>query len=74
MDTRYMQLLPAAVVAKLPYRFFKQNGTSERLLDMVSATEGDTQGFHRLLVARDQGQELRDMQRYIRFAEEEQAR
>lgn len=42
---RYIKLLPAAVVAQLPYRLFKQNGTSERLLDMVRATEGDMQVY-----------------------------
>lgn len=38
-----MQLLPEEIVEKFPYRFFKQNGTSERLLDVVRATEGDLQ-------------------------------
>ncbi|CAM9596728.1 unnamed protein product [Pylaiella littoralis] len=73
MDERYMKLLSAAVVAQLPYRLFKQNGTSERLLDMVRATEGDMQNLRRLLVARDQGQEIRAMQRYLRFVLEGQA-
>lgn len=38
-----MKLLPPEITAQLPYRFFKQNGTSEKLLDMVRATDGDTQ-------------------------------
>ncbi|CAM9570500.1 unnamed protein product [Pylaiella littoralis] len=67
MDDRYMQLLPEEIVEKFPYRFFKQNGTSERLLDVVRATKGDLQSAHRMLVAGDQGQEIRDMGRYFRF-------
>lgn len=38
-----MKLLPEAVVAKVPFRFFKQNGASEGLMDRVRATEGDMQ-------------------------------
>ncbi|CAM9518125.1 unnamed protein product, partial [Hapterophycus canaliculatus] len=73
MDDRYMKLLPVAITAKLPFRFFKQNGTSEKLLDMVRATEGDTTGFRRIVDAGNKGQEMRVMRRYIRFAEEQRA-
>ena len=38
---RYMRLLPEAVQAKLPYRWFRQNATSLKVLDMVRATDGD---------------------------------
>ena len=40
---RYVNLLPEAVVAELPFRFFEQNGASEGLMDRVRAPEGDTQ-------------------------------
>ena len=40
---RYMKLLHEAVVAKLPFRFFKQNNASRRLTNRDRATEGDTQ-------------------------------
>ena len=38
---RYVKLLPDAVVDELPFRFFKQNGASEGLMDRVRAPEGD---------------------------------
>ncbi|CAB1113369.1 unnamed protein product [Ectocarpus sp. CCAP 1310/34] len=43
MDDRYMHLLPEEIVSRLPFRYFRQNGTSETLLDQVRATEGDLQ-------------------------------
>ena len=30
---RYVKLIPEAVVAELPFRFFKQNGASEGRMD-----------------------------------------
>ncbi|CAB1109790.1 unnamed protein product [Ectocarpus sp. CCAP 1310/34] len=101
-----MQLLPEEIVSRLPFRYFRQNGTSETLLDQVRATEGDLQlgctllvlldfrcdksdstenslvirpmcllllaplnmkTCRRILVAGEQGQELREMHWCIRF-------
>ncbi|CAB1102665.1 unnamed protein product [Ectocarpus sp. CCAP 1310/34] len=39
------------------------------LLDQVRAMEGDLQVYRRALAAGDQGRELRDMRRYMSFAE-----
>ncbi|CAM9753350.1 unnamed protein product [Pylaiella littoralis] len=73
MDERYMKLLPKEVVSQLPVRFFKQGGVSEGLLDRLRATGGDMQPVHRILTAGNQGQELRDIHRYLRFVTGRQA-
>ena len=40
---RYVTLLLKAIVAKLPFHFFKQSTASKGLMNRVRATEGDTQ-------------------------------
>ena len=40
---RYVKLLPEPVVAELSFRFFSDNGESERLMDRRRAPECDTQ-------------------------------
>lgn len=36
-------VVPEEISSRLPFRFFKQNGASETLLDQTRATEGNMQ-------------------------------
>ena len=46
-----LALLPEKIRASLPFRFFKQNGSSLQLLDMVRATDGNVEVLFYLFAA-----------------------
>lgn len=69
-----MKLLPDAVRAKYPVRFFDKGGATETYLDFVRAHEGSVTGLQRSLADVNKRAELGRLSRYLRFAKLQQAR